>query len=662
MASINTETLPDDWSRIVISSISPLVDNGRWPVRRSLGENVDVVAGLILDGHDRIAAELVYRPEGGDAESIPMTLRYNDEYHASFAPRSLGRHHFQVHAWLDAFGTWHGEFRRRVDGGESDSELRTELKVGTGLLEGALERSDGADRDLIQVYLTRFANGEIEAALEEGVLTLGQRYQPRGGLVSSQEVTVIVDPELARFGAWYEFFPRSAASEPGVHGTLDDAADRLPRIKEMGFDIVYLPPVHPIGTTFRKGKDNNPKAKKGEPGSPWAIGAEDGGHKAVHAELGGMEAFDRFVARAEELGLTVAIDIAYQTSPDHPYVREHPEWFKHRPDGTIRYAENPPKKYQDVYPFDFESDAWRELWHELRDVFEFWIDHGVRVFRVDNPHTKSIAFWEWCIRTLREKHPDLIFLSEAFARPKMMYTLAKLGFNNSYTYFTWRNTKQELTQYAQEIFESDVADYFRPNFWPNTPDILHEYLVYGGRPAHIVRFILAATMSSAYGIYGPPYEHVANKQHPAREEYADNEKYEIRTWNWNDPHSLQPLFKRVNQIRRRNRALHFMRNIRFHEVDNPQLIAYSKHEGDNTILVVVNLDPHHEQSGWLSFDPKLYGLQSGRPFQVHDLLGGERYLWQGDRHFIQLNPHIMPAHIFQVLREVSSEQDFPYYQ
>jgi starch synthase (maltosyl-transferring) len=662
MASKRPDSLPDRWSRVVIVSISPRVDHGRWPVRRSIGERVDVIAGLILDGHDRIASELVYRSTDGEAQAVPMTLRYNDEYHASFTPEALGSYSFVVNAWVDTFGTWHGEFQRRVDGGESDKELKVELKVGTGLLEAMLDQAEGDDRSRLEKYLARFRKGEIKAALDQEVLVLGRKYQERHGLVTSETIEVIVDSELSRFGAWYEFFPRSAADEPGKHGTLDDAAERLPRIKELGFDIVYLPPVHPIGTTFRKGKDNNPSAEEGEPGSPWAIGAEDGGHKGVHAELGGIEAFDRFVKRADELGLKVALDIAYQTSPDHPYVKEHPEWFKHRPDGSIRYAENPPKKYQDVYPFDFESEDWQGLWLELRSVFEYWIDHGVRVFRVDNPHTKSLAFWQWCIGTLREKHPDLIFLSEAFARPKMMYTLAKLGFNNSYTYFTWRNTKQELTEYANEIYKTEVADFFRPNFWPNTPDILHEYLVYGGRPAHIVRFILAATMSSAYGIYGPPYEHVFNKKHPAREEYADNEKYEIRTWNWNDPHSLQPLIKRVNQIRRDNSALQFMRNIHFHEVDNPQIIAYSKRDGDNAVLVVVNLDPHNEQSGWLSVDPKVFDRRGDRPFQVHDLLGGERYLWEGDRHFVRLNPHILPAHIFQIRREVSSEHDFPYYQ
>src|SRR5690606_16756547 len=389
------------------------------------------------------------------------------------------------------------------------------------------ERAPAEARARLDRAAARFEKGEVEAALEDGLLDLVRAHAPRDGAVTSDWLGVRVDPELARFAAWYGFFPRSASTEEGRPGTLDDAAERLPRIKELGFDVVYLPPIHPIGTTFRKGKDNAPEAQPGEPGSPWAIGSADGGHKSVAPELGGMEAFERFVARADALGLKVALDVAFQTSPDHPYVREHPAWFQHRPDGTIRYAENPPKKYQDVYPFDFESEDWAGLWEELRSVFTFWIGKGVRVFRVDNPHTKPFAFWEWCIGSLRAEHPDLLFLAEAFSRPKIMYHLAKLGFNNSYTYFTWRNTREELEQYGRELFQTEVAEFFRPNFWPNTPDILHDYLVHGGRPAHVVRLVLAATMSSAYGVYGPPYEHVYNRQHPAREEYADNEKYEV---------------------------------------------------------------------------------------------------------------------------------------
>jgi starch synthase (maltosyl-transferring) len=484
-----------------------------------------------------------------------------------------------------------------------------------------------------------------------------------------------VDPELARFAAWYEFFPRSASPDPDRPGTLDDAAERLPRIAALGFDVVYLPPVHPIGEQFRKGKDNAPEAQPGEPGSPWAIGGRLGdgtlgGHKSVAPELGGMAAFERFVARADALGLRVALDVAFQTSPDHPYVQEHPAWFQHRPDGTIRYAENPPKKYQDVYPLNFEGEGWQGLWEELRSVFTFWIEHGVRVFRVDNPHTKPYAFWAWCLDGLRARHPDLVFLSEAFAKPKTMYTLAKLGFNNSYTYFTWRNTKEELEAYARELFQTEVAEFFRPNLWPNTPDILHEYLVHGGRPAHVVRFVLAATLSSAYGVYGPPFEHVYNRQHPLREEYADNEKYEVRHWNWDDPASLQPLMRRVNRFRRAHPALQHLRNLRLVPTDNPHLIAYAKAfpfttlpgaeppPPEDLVLCVVNLDPHHVQAGRVTLPLAALGIAEQEPFEVHDLLGGERYRWQGAANYVALDPHTLPAHVFHVRTRPRTERDF----
>ncbi|MEX0746941.1 MAG: alpha-amylase family glycosyl hydrolase, partial [Rhodothermales bacterium] len=525
--------------------------------------------------------------------------------------------------------------------------------------------ADREARQKIDAYAELFESGDVEAALTADVLELARDNDPRDGAVESRTYDLQVDPELARFAAWYEYFPRSAGSADKqgapVHATLDEAAEILPRIKDLGFDVVYLPPVHPIGSTNRKGKDNAPEADLGEPGSPWAIGSNEGGHKAVHPDLGGMEAFDRYVARAESLGLKVALDIAFQTSPDHPYPGDHPEWFRRRPDGSIRYAENPPKKYQDVYPLNFESEEWKDLWVELKSVFEHWIEHGVRIFRVDNPHTKPFAFWEWCLGELRGNYPDTIFLAEAFARPKIMYQLARLGFNNSYTYFTWRNTKEELTEYGRELFHTEIAEFFRPNFWPNTPDILHEYLVHGGRPAHIVRFILAATLSSAYGVYGPPYEHVDNRQHPDREEYEHNEKYEVRSWNWNDPYSLQPLIKRMNLIRRENPALHFMRNILFHETDSPHLLAYTKKHEDNLILVVANLDPYHEQPGWIHLPLSELAIPEDRPFEVHDLIGGERYYWSGHDNYVKLNPQVSPAHVFRVHHRVRTEQDFDYF-
>ena len=611
-----------------------------------------VQADLITEGHECIAAELLVRHEQDEKETVHrMALRHNDEHLASWTLDRLGTWFFRVRAWADPFTTWRDRFARRVE--SDDPEIESELLVGAGLLKRSAQVARGKDRKALLRYAEAMEAGDAEAALEDKVIALVQANDPRLSMIESDTYAVLVDPVLARFAAWYEFFPRSAPQgkdgrkNNAPHATLDDAAELLPRIKELGFDIVYLPPVHPIGHTHRKGKDNTPEAGPGEPGSPWAIGSEAGGHKAVHPDLGGLDAFDRFVAQARKLDLHVAIDIAFQTSPDHPWVREHPDWFQQRPDGSIRYAENPPKKYQDVYPLDFLSEDREALWRELKSVFEFWIDRGVLVFRVDNPHTKPFAFWTWCLRELRKKHPELIFLSEAFTRPKIMYELAKLGFNNSYTYFTWRNTKDELESYCRELYDSEVGEFFRPNFWPNTPDILHEYLVKGGRPAHIVRLALAATLSSAYGVYGPPFEHVDNVLHPDREEYANNEKYEVRSWNWNDPDSLQPFMRRLNRIRRENPALQHMRNLRFHDTDNPQLLAYSKTFGDNRIVVVVNLDPHHEHRGWLSLDPGDLGLPEDQRWDMHDLLGSQHASWKGSTHYMRLNPQKTPVRIFR---------------
>lgn len=658
---MNDTTLPEHWSRVVINWIKPQVDGGRWPIKRAVGEKVEVTAGVITHGHDQLSVELLYHEKGGQEQAVRMPLRYNDEYEASFPVEQLGWYYYRVRAWVDEFATWHHEFERRVSGGERPRELSSELLEGASLLEAAAAEASGRAKRQLQEYIEAFKEGDIEAGLEEDVLHLAQANDPRKGAETTDKMRVWVDRERARFSAWYEFFPRSASSKKDRHATLDDAADLLPRIKDLGFNVVYLPPIHPIGKTNRKGKDNMPNAGPKDPGSPWAIGSEAGGHKSVHPRLGGLKAFTRFVTRAQELDLEVALDIAFQTSPDHPYVEEHPEWFRHRPDGTIRFAENPPKKYQDVYPLRFKNDNWQALWLELKSVFEFWIDQGVKIFRVDNPHTKPYAFWEWCIGNLREDHPEVIFLAEAFSRPKVMQTLAKLGFNQSYTYFTWRNTKEELQEYGTELFHSELGEYFRPNFWPNTPDILHDYLVHGGRPAHIIRLVLAATLSSSYGIYGPPYEHVDNNQHPDREEYAHNEKYEIRTWDWHDPNSLQPMMKRLNRIRSAHPALQQMRNVEFQKIDNPQLIAYTKSTADDLVLVVVNLDPYHSHSGMLQLPLEKLNIPNNRPYHVHDLLGGEWYYWNGSENFIELNPHVLPAHIFHIHRHVTTEHDFPYF-
>ncbi|PSQ90243.1 MAG: alpha-1,4-glucan--maltose-1-phosphate maltosyltransferase [Bacteroidetes bacterium QS_8_64_10] len=656
-----------DWTRAVIYDLEPRVDDGRWPVKRALGDTVEVTAHIIADGHDHLSAELIYQHEDGDERAVPMPLKryeptgdHNNEYVASFPVKKLGRYEYRVRAWVDRFETWQDEFQRRVEGDVPDDEISVELKSGADLLREAAGEAAGDDADKLSAHANALDGGDAERALRRDVLRLAGDYDPRPGAVTSDAVPVVVDPEVARFGAWYEFFPRSTRDpkpdDTAEHGTLDDAADRLERIAEMGFNVAYLPPVHPIGETNRKGKDNAPTAEPGEPGSPWAIGGTTqdgsrGGHKAVHPDLGGMAAFERFVERADDLGMKVALDIAFQCSPDHPYVHDHPDWFRQRADGSIRYAENPPKKYEDVHPIDFESDDWKALWKELRNVFAFWIERGVSVFRVDNPHTKPFRFWEWCIESLRAEHPEVVFLAEAFTKPKVMHQLAKLGFNNSYTYFAWRNSKEELTEYGEQLFQTDAVEYFRPNFWPNTPDILTDYLVDGGRAAHKIRFILAATLSSAYGVYGPPFEHVYNKQRDAKEEYADNEKYEVRSWDWRDPNSLQPLMQKVNAIRRENAALQQMRNTRFHETTSEHLIAYEKWTEDNRIVCVVNLDPQHAHDGTLTLPLEDLGLPEDAPYEVEDVLGGVTYTWRGAQNYVRLDPDGLPAHVLRLPEE-----------
>ncbi|MGH9089253.1 MAG: alpha-amylase family glycosyl hydrolase, partial [Acidimicrobiales bacterium] len=474
----------------------------------------------------------------------------------------------------------------------------------------------------------------------EDLTRLVRRYRAPGTSVSSVPCPVVVDPPLARFGSWYELFPRSTSPGPGRAGTLRDVVERLGYLERLGVDVLYLPPVHPIGTTGRKGAEGTTVGGPDDPGSPWAIGSPAGGHTAVDPDLGTLDDFDALVAAAAERGITVAIDLAFQCSPDHPWVRQHPEWFRHRPDGSIRTAENPPKRYEDIYPLDFETEAWWQLWQELLRVVRFWIGHGVEVFRVDNPHTKPFAFWEWLISSVKADHPEVLLLSEAFTRPKVMERLAKVGFSQSYTYFAWRNTKWEIETYMTEL--AGVAHFFRPNFWPNTPDILTEALQTGGTAAFVARLVLAATLSANYGIYGPAFElqeHVARS--PGSEEYAGSEKYTVRHWDLDRPDSLAPLIGRVNEIRRQHAALQRDDTLRFHQVDNDQLIAYSKTSGDDRVVVVVNLDPFNRQAGWVDVD-------LGPGADVHDLLTGARYHWAGDRNFVLLDPAAVPAHVFAV--------------
>ena len=652
----------DGRRRVIIESVQPAVDGGTFPAKRVEGDVVAVEADVFADGHDVISAIVVHR-HADDSAPVATRMRalVNDRWRAEFTATQLGFYFFTVEGWIDHFLTWHRDLQKRAK-----EDLDVQLLVGLEMIRAAAARAKGRDRERLARFVeTIESDADVvdkrHAVTSDELLELMWRNGERKFVTRSRELAIEVDRKKAAFSSWYEMFPRSAASEAGRHGTLRDVEAQLPRIAKMGFDVLYLPPIHPIGTTFRKGKNNKVGADGDDVGSPWAIGAEDGGHKSIHPQLGTIDDFTRLVANAKEHGIDVAMDIAFQASPDHPYVGEHPEWFLRRPDGTIQYAENPPKKYQDIYPFHFESDAWRDLWRELRDVFKFWIDKGVRIFRVDNPHTKPLPFWYWLLRDLKNEHRDLIFLAEAFTRPKIMYWLAKAGYTQSYTYFAWRNTKYELQQYFEEITKPPVCDFFRPNAWPNTPDILTEYLQYGGRPAFVIRLMLAATLSANYGMYGPPFERsVGAARDPGSEEYLDSEKYEVRHWAAADD-DLSDLIGVVNRIRRQNPALQQNGTLKFHKTDNDEIVCYSKAEGDNIVLAAVSVDPHNAQSGWIDLDLASLKLDANRPFQVHELLTGARYTWHGPRNYVQLNPHVVPAHIFAIRRKVRTERDFEYY-
>ncbi|MFZ7110387.1 MAG: alpha-1,4-glucan--maltose-1-phosphate maltosyltransferase [Desulfatiglandales bacterium] len=651
--------------RVVIESVVPEIDCGRFPIKRTLGERVRVEADVFCDGHDAVSVLLIHRKrENRKWKAVPMKPLGNDRWQGEFEVTALGCHEYTLVAWVDRFKTWRRDLVKKV---EARLDVSLDLKTGAELIRTAAGRAPEPHAGRLASRLQELESGEEPVAtalsrdLEELMFLHGERRWPT---VYERRLEVVVDREKARFSAWYEIFPRSCAQREGRHGTLKDCRDRLPEIARMGFDVLYLPPIHPIGLSYRKGRNNTTPAQPGDPGSPWAIGAGEGGHKSVHPELGDLKDFQDLVAQAETLGLEIAMDLAFQCSPDHPYVRSHPEWFRAGPDGSIQYAENPPKKYQDIYPLDFESEQWRELWEELKGVVLFWIEQGIRMFRVDNPHTKPLRFWEWLIGEIKSRYPEVLFLSEAFTRPKVMYRLAKVGFSQSYTYFTWRNTAWEISEYFSELARTGVREYFRPNLWPNTPDILTEYLQMGGRPAFVTRLVLAATLGASYGIYGPAFELCEDRPlERGREEYLDSEKYEIRHWSVEDPGSLRDMVVRINRIRRENPALRSDRNLRFHRADNEQIICYSKHTDDfsNIVLVVVNLDPHHTHEARLSLPLPEMGLENEQAFQLHDQLSEMRLLWQGPENDLSLDPGILPAHIFRIRRKLRTERDFDYF-
>ncbi|HSB15795.1 MAG TPA: maltotransferase domain-containing protein, partial [Bryobacteraceae bacterium] len=584
-----------------------------------------------------------------------------------FTVGQMGRYYYTVEGWLDQFQTWRHDFIKRI---QAAQEVEVDLLIGASLVSAASQKAEGADAERLRQWAAELsgkksAEFRAQLALDEELGKLASHYADRRLATRyPHELPVTVERPVARFGAWYEMFPRSCSPELGRHGTFRDCEALLDYVGGMGFDILYLPPIHPIGRTNRKGKNNTTFCGPDDVGSPWAIGAKEGGHKSIHPQLGSMEDFEHLISRAGEYEIEIALDLAFQCATDHPYVKECPEWFRARPDGTIQYAENPPKKYQDIYPFDFESSEWRGLWEELRSVVTFWIEKGVHIFRVDNPHTKAFRFWEWLIADVKKEYPQVIFLSEAFTRPKVMYRLAKLGFSQSYTYFTWRNTKRELTEYFEELAQSPVREFLRPNLWPNTPDILPEYLQMGSRPAFVSRLVLAATLGASYGIYGPAFELCENEpKEPGSEEYLNSEKYELKHRNLDSPWSLKDFIARVNRIRRENQSLHHDWRLHFHAVDNDMVICYSKSTPDfsNVILVVVNLDFRHTQSGWVTLDLDALGLRESEPYQVHELLGEGRFLWQGMRNYVELDPQQAPAHIFRIRRKTRTERDFDYY-
>ncbi len=588
----------------------------------------------------------------------------NDRHAGSFAVGQPGRHVFSVRGWIDRFATWGDELARRVEAGQ---DVRIELETGAGLVQDAIAAAPAPAGAELAGWRTRMLAADTAAAaaaaLHPELRALMAAHDPRPHAVDSDlQVTVQVDPPLARFGAWYELFPRSLGGGPPRDAARRHAA--LDRVARMGFDVLYLPPIHPIGETHRKGRNNAPAAKPGDPGSPWAIGAPGGGHTAVHRELGTVADVRRLAEACAKRGIALALDLAFQCSPDHPWVHDHPAWFRHRPDGSIRHAENPPKRYEDIYPLDFESEDWRGLWTELLGVVRFWIGQGVTVFRVDNPHTKPFPFWEWLIAEVKRDHPEILFLAEAFTRPRVMERLAKAGFSQSYTYFAWRNGKHDLEEYLRELTQTGVREYFRPNFWPNTPDILTEPMQSGGRATFAARLVLAATLSAAYGIYGPAFELVERRGlRPGSEEYLDSEKYQMRAWDLTRPDSLEPLVTAVNAARRAHPALQTNERLAFCDIANDMLIAYTKHTADraDVVLCVVNLDPHHTQSGWIELPLAELRIDPEHPYQVHDLLDGETYTWQGPRNYVEIDPHRLPAHLFHVRRRLRSEHDFEYY-
>ena len=642
--------------RVQIEAVSPSVDCGRYASKAVIGDDVIVGADIFREGHDKLAASVRYRgPDDSKWREEPLAPDVNDRWYGAFRVDAIGPWRFSINAWTDHYATWLDALRKNHAAGK---DLTLDVADGAVLLDRRRKKTATGDRRWIERAIDTLGSDapideKVAAAANPDLLAALSRNPERLDLTTSQpDLPLWVDRERGRYSAWYEMFPRSEGATETRSGTFRDAAKRLPAIAEMGFDVLYLPPIHPIGRTNRKGTQGPHDLNPGPdaPGVPWAIGGEEGGHMAVHPDLGTIDDFDDFVAEAGRHGLEVALDFAIQCSPDHPWVREHPEWFKHRSDGTIRYAENPPKEYQDIYPIDFDTPDYDGLRTELKRVVDYWIGHGIRIFRVDNPHTKALPFWEWLIDAVHADHPDVLFLAEAFTRPKMMKALGKLGFSQSYTYFAWRNAKWELEEYLTELTQSDMANYYRPNFWPNTPDILTEYLQTGGPPAFKIRLVLAALTSPSYGIYSG-YELFENTPlHAGSEEYLDSEKYNYRPRDWDVDWSLAGYITKINRVRAENAAFRRLKNLWLHPVANENMIAFSKVAEGRTdpVLVVVNLDPHNAQDTTTWLDMWQLGLEHAGPYEAYDVITDTSYIWHGPSNYVRLDPHWEPAHVFRL--------------
>jgi len=638
--------------RVIVEHVTPEIDAGRFYIKRVAGECIRVEADIFTDGHDHVGGRVLYKHEKDKTWShAPMHLLFNDRWQATFDVTKTGFYTYTVIGWVDHPITWlEGFFKKYQDA----QHMGVELLIGAEFLEAMLPKATKPDQKQIdKIIATLKDENKYDLAVN---MVLGKELHhfihayPNVDHATTylRELKVYVDREKAGFSSWYCFFPRSAAPVGGKHGTFKNCEALLPRIAEMGFDVLYFPPIHPIGNTFRKGKNNTVNALPGDDGVPYAIGSKDGGHKAILKDLGTLEDFKHLIKEAAAHGLEIAMDFAIQCSPDHPYVKDHPKWFKWRPDGTVQYAENPPKKYQDILPINFENDDWQNLWKELKSILDYWCEQGVRIFRVDNPHTKSFNFWEWCIAEVQEQYPGTIFLSEAFTKPKVMKELAKLGYTQSYTYYVWRNSKQEIVEYMNELTQTEMKDYYRPNFWPNTHDINPYALQDGNENKFITRYFMAATLSSNYGIFGPVYELMYHDPYPGKEEYLNSEKYEVGHWDWSKRNRLTEVITKVNHARKVNPALQSTNNIQFCETHNDNMLAYYKRAGDNHILCVVKLDPYGKQFAHIQTPLWELGISAGQDFTVYDILTGNTYTWNQEWNYVQLETWDLPVHLFRI--------------